>query len=546
MFYCLPVNNIYRYSYTQQLILASELGGAGDVSSISFLYDSPGRMTQKTNCTIYMGHTTLSSFSSSGDTVPYASLQMVYVGSLNCSQGWNRILLETPFAYDGVSNLVIAIDDNSNRSHNYTFYFASSETAFPMSRSYYGIEDIDCASLSSLPPYSVDMGVYRYRNVINVEICPPNDCPRPRLRTPRVRANDITLHWRNTSDRYLVGYRLTGSDRWIENDVLTTDTFYTITNYYFDSDYVYHVRQYCDEGVSNWSIGTFNTAEIPCLPPLGLRVTDVTNTEAHLQWQPDDNNISYLLHFWGGGIDTFSTTYIASFQVLGLNANTRYHASVQVQCEYIEQPSIWSDTISFVTDHCPDATDLTAQEVHGNSVLLDWQCDESVSEWLVEWGLHGFDQGTGVTVTADRHPYLLTGLTGETTYDIIVRSICDDGYVSEGFSNRLTITTEYSGIDTNTFTHSRNHAITITPNPTSGDMQLTLPAEEGALRVEVIDMSGRTLQTYTLPAHTYTFTQSHNHTFTITLATSQLPQGAYYVRVTGDRLSVVKKALKID
>ena len=74
------------------------------------------------------------------------------------------------------------------------------------------------------------------------------------------------------------------------------------------------------------------------------------------------------------------------------------------------------------------------------------------------------------------------------------------------------------------------------PNPTDGDVQLTLSAVMGAVRVEVIDMAGRTLQTYTLPART-------KHA---TLATSQLPQGAYYVRVTGDSLSVVKKMLKIE
>ena len=526
--YCLPVNNIYRYSYTQQLILASELGGAGDVSSIGFLYDSPGRMTQKTNCTIYMGHTTLSSFSSSGDTVPYASLQMVYVGSLNCSQGWNRILLETPFAYDGVSNLVIAIDDNSNRSHNYTFYFASSETVFPMSRSYYGIEDIDCASLSSLPPYSVDMGVYRYRNVINVEICPPNECPRPRLRTPRVRANDITLHWRNTSDRYLVGYRLTGSDRWIENDVLTTDTFFTITNYYFDSDYVYHVRQYCADGVSNWSIGTFNTAEIPCLPPLGLHATDIANHSVHLSWTPEDNNIGYCLHVWGGGLDTIVTTYLATGTTIDcLYTATRYYASVQVQCEYFDEPSIWSDTISFVTDVCPDATDLTDIEVHGNSVLLDWQCEEGVDGWFVEWGLEGFDQGTGTTVNADHHPFLLTGLTGETTYDIYVRSICGEDFYSENWSNRLTITTAYSDIHSAT----DDARIRLCPNPAHGDVELRLPATAGRVKIEVVDMAGRKMALQVLDIF-----ESR-----VRLSTSTLPSGTYYLRIGADDLNAVKK-----
>jgi hypothetical protein len=545
--YYLPVNNAYRYSYTQQLILSSELSGAGDVSSISFLYDSPGRMIDKNNCTIYMGHTTLSSFASPSDTVPYTSLQMVYIGSLNCSLGWNRILLDTPFAYDGESNLVIAIDDNSDRSHNYTFRFVSSETFAPMSRFYYGVVDIDCASLSSIPYNLVDMGVYYYRNVINVEICPPNECPKPKLRTPRVRTNDITVLWRNTSDRYLVGYRLTGSDHWIENDVLTTDTFFTITNFYFDSDYVYHVRQYCDSGVSNWSIGTFNTADIPCLPPLNLRVVQQNNGKAWFAWSPEDNNIGYRLHVWGGGYDTIVTTYLANGMVENLNPASRYYAAVEVRCEYLDEPSIWSDTISFVTASCPDATDLVALEVHGNSVLLDWQCDESVQEWLVEWGLPGFDQGTGVTVTADHHPFLLTGLTGETTYEITVRAVCGEDYVSESWSNRLTITTQYSDINSVT----DDPLVRLQPNPTSGDVLLTLPDGVGAVRVTVVDMAGRECLNVSMSdclsagaPRTQTIRQSNNQAISVTLPTSQLPQGAYYVQIVGDRFNVVKKLIK--
>ena len=519
--YCLPVHNCYRYSYTQQIVLASELGGAGDISSISFLYESPLRMTAKSNCTIYLGHTEQTCFDHPNDTVSRSAMQVVYMGSINCSQGWNRILLGTPFAYDGASNLVLAIDDNSGDYHGYRYQFATSATTHAMSLAHFTSFSDDAASRQ----------LYNYRNVLSIEMCPPNECPRPRLRTPRVRTADVTLRWRNTSDRYLVGYRLMGSDSWIVDDLFTTDTFYTITSFYFDSDYVYHVSQYCDSGVSNWSIGTFNTAEIPCLPPLDLRVTHKTNTQAWFAWTPEGNNISYRLHVWGGGgYDTIVTTYLASGTVEGLYPASRYYAAVEVRCEYLDEPSVWSDTISFQTAACPDATDLVAREVHGNSLLLDWQCDESVGRWQVEWGLQGFDQGTGTTVIADHHPFLLTGLTGETSYDIDVRSLCDDGYVSESWSNRITVTTAYSGIDG----ASDDLRVRLTPNPTSGDMVLTLPAGMGAVRVEVIDMAGRTLQTYILPAHTAR----------TTLAISQLPQGAYYVRVSSDTFSTVVKALK--
>lgn len=519
--YSLPVNNCYRNSYTQQIILASELGGTGDISSIGFLYESPYRMTAKTNCTIYLGHTTRAYFDHSNDTVPRTEMQVVYMGSINCSQGWNRIILGTPFAYDGTSNLVLAIDDNSNNYHNYHYQFATSPTTNAMSLAHYTSYSVDATTRQ----------LYHYRNLLTIEMCPPNDCSRPRLRTPRVRPNDVTIRWNNTSDRYLVGYRLMGSDSWIVDNLFTTDTFFTITSFYFDSDYVYHVSQYCDSGVSNWSIGTFNTAEIPCLPPLNLRVIQQTNKKAWFAWTPEDNNISYRLHVWGGGgYDTIVTTYLANGMVENLNPASRYYAAVEVRCEYSDQPSIWSDTVSFTTASCPDVVDVRAVEVGGNSVLLDWDSEDGVVRWLLEWGHQGFDHGMGDIVETDHHPYLLTGLTGETTYEITVRALCGDDFVSENWSNRLTVTTAYSGI------HSvaDDSRVQLQPNPTSGDVQITLPDDAGAVCVEVIDMAGRTRQTYTLPPHT----------LRATLATSQLPQGAYYVRVTGNRLNTVRKALK--
>ncbi len=546
-YYDLPLHNAYNYSYTQQLILASELrssdGEGGEISSINLLYSGSRTMNAKNRCTIYMGHTTLSSFASAADFVPPEDLEVVYVGSLNCTEGWNRFYFNQPFAYDGTSNLVVAIDDNSDtvQSENVIYYkFGATATTANMALTYYSnTNNVDCSSSTALQTFAGGKGLHNYRTVMSFDICPPNPCQAPRLHAPRVGTDRVLLRWRgntagdSAANRYLFGYRVANSGRWVIDNRLLTDTFYTIDNFFFDTDYVYHVRRYCDsDGISNWAIGSFNTGEIPCLPPLDLRVTEVTNNAARLTWTPDGNNISYRVHVWGGGFDTTLNTYLASCRVRGLYAATRYNAAVEVRCEYIDEPSIWSDTIMFATPTCPDVTDVTALEVGGNSVLLDWDDDGQPVEWLIEWGLPGFDLGTGILVTADHHPFLLTGLTGETTYDIIVRAVCGDNFVSEGWSGRLTVTTAYSGIDGAT----DDLRVQLTPNPTSGDMMLALPASIGAVRVEVIDMAGRTLQTYTLPPHT---TQA-------TLTTSQLPQGAYYMRVTGDNMSVVKKILKIE
>lgn len=525
----IPVNNYYNYTYTQQIILASELSGAGEISSISFNYAYASAMTGKTACTIYVAHTNRSSFSSADNFISPDSMQIVYTGTLNCQQGWNKFSFDRPFNYDGHSNLVVAVDDNSRGYNNTSYVYYVSPTSAQMAIAYSSdTENPDCSNSTNLGAFGGAKGIYAYRNQMVVEVCPPSSCARPIVRNPIVRSSSVTIRWRNTGTSYEFGYRLLTSSSWITSNVSLTDTFYVLTSLRPNTDYVYRVRQHCDtNGVSNWVEGSFNSSDVPCLSPMNLAVSNITNKKAKFTWSPEENNIGYRLHVFNSYYDKVVTTYIASGQVSNLEANTRYYAAVQATCQSIEDPSEWSDTISFVTDVCPDVSNLTASDVQGNSAVIDWVEGGRAEEWEVQWGLEGFAAGTGSSITVDHHPYTITGLTGETSYDIYVRAKCDEGFLSEHWSNVVTITTLYSGINS-VIDDAR---VRLFPNPTSSDVQITLPATFQAVRVEVIDAAGRTQLSYTLPAGTET----------ARLATSQLGQGAYYVRITGGDLNTVKK-----
>jgi hypothetical protein len=71
------------------------------------------------------------------------------------------------------------------------------------------------------------------------------------------------------------------------------------------------------------------------------------------------------------------------------------------------------------------------------------------------------------------------------------------------------------------------------PNPTSADVELQLPVTTSEVKVEVMDVSGRVQLTNLLPVGTEK----------VTLATSQLAQGAYYVRIVGGDINAVKKLI---
>ncbi len=528
--YNIPVNTYYNYSYTQELVLSSEISTAGEISAINFNYSGVTSFNM-TGCTIYMGHTTLSSFSSTTDLVNPADMSIVFAGSLSISSGWNKIRLSSPFLYDGNHNLVIAIDDNSGTYLSQSYTFLTSPTPAQMTITLYSDNsNPDCSSWATLNTFDGTRQVYAYRNVMSLDICAPNECPTPILRDPIVRTNNVTLRWRNTGSGYNVGYRLATSSSWISSNIYTTDTFYTLNNLHPYTDYVYRVRQQCDtNGVSNWIEGTFNTADVPCLSPLGLRVVSVTNNQVKLAWTPEENNVSYRIHVFNTYYDVYKTRAIAGYTLTGLDANTRYYASVQAECQGFDEPSEWSDTISFITDVCPDVTNVTVSNVQGNSVEVDWTEGGRADEWEIEWGLEGFDAGTGVTVVADHHPFTVTGLTGETTYDITVRAICGSGFFSENWSNRVTFTTAYSNISSVT----DDARVRLFPNPTSADVELSLPVTTGEVLVEVIDVAGRVQLSTTLPSGTEK----------TTLATSQLAQGAYYVHIVGGDINAIKKLI---
>ena len=122
--YQVPVNNLWKYSYTQQIFLASEMNGATDINSVSFEYAYTSPMTYKTNVNMYLGHTTQSDFAGTSNYIPLSNLQLVYSGHLNCTQqGWNMFILDSIFHYNGTDNLVLVVDDNSNGYNSSTYTF---------------------------------------------------------------------------------------------------------------------------------------------------------------------------------------------------------------------------------------------------------------------------------------------------------------------------------------------------------------------------------------------------------------------------------------
>ena len=76
---------------------------------------------------------------------------------------------------------------------------------------------------------------------------------------------------------------------------------------------------------------------------------------------------------------------------------------------------------------CSKPTDVTITNYTTEGADIDWTPGASEDSWEVVAVLAGADVSTGTPEPATSHPYTLTGLNDNTTYDIYVRGVCGGG-----------------------------------------------------------------------------------------------------------------------
>ena len=165
--YQFPVNSLYNYSFTEMIYSAEEVGTAGTINSVSFHFN--GNNVLDRTVVMYMKNVSRSSFESASDYEDVTSASLVYTGMLQSAavDGWVTLTLDTPFAYDGTSNLMIAFDDNTGSWSSRNFYYT---TAANMGLCYYS--DSYNPDPMSLGGYSGSMVVSSNRPNVQLDITP--------------------------------------------------------------------------------------------------------------------------------------------------------------------------------------------------------------------------------------------------------------------------------------------------------------------------------------------------------------------------------------
>ena len=123
--YQFPVNSLYKYSFTEMIYSAEEIGTAGTIYSVAFHFN--GNNVLDRSVVMYMKNVDRSTFSSSSDYEDVTSADLVFTGTLSSEavDGWVTLTLDSPFVYDGYSNLMIAFDDNTGSWSSRYFYYTT-------------------------------------------------------------------------------------------------------------------------------------------------------------------------------------------------------------------------------------------------------------------------------------------------------------------------------------------------------------------------------------------------------------------------------------
>ena len=112
-----PYNTFYNYSFTEQIYLASEIEYAGYIKAIRFRIAYSYNSGHSSDILVYLKNVSRSSFTDGSDFEPVTAEDLVFSGPWTIpanTDDWITIDFDTPFAYNGTDNLLVAIDENSS------------------------------------------------------------------------------------------------------------------------------------------------------------------------------------------------------------------------------------------------------------------------------------------------------------------------------------------------------------------------------------------------------------------------------------------------
>ena len=255
-----PLQTYYNYSYTQQIIPASQMNNeAQEFTSISFQYFFSTAITRTVD--IYLAHVPSGTDLNSGWITPDTNNGIVFTQVFSDSKNlnnsgsdyWLEFLLSQPFQYNGTDDILVAVLDHTGTYTNSSnkFYTHSDATTTNMSR--YAYRDA-----STYDPFGPDVAGTVSSNVNNIRFsfCSASNCISPNtLSATNLTENSADIAWvsAGSESSWEVEYKAADDADWTSAGTVSA-TSTTLFNLDGNTLYTVRVRALCSGNeVSPWS-----------------------------------------------------------------------------------------------------------------------------------------------------------------------------------------------------------------------------------------------------------------------------------------------------
>ncbi len=257
----LPSNSYYKYALTQQIYTPAEIGTSGYISSIAF-YNSGTEKTR--NYDMYLVLTDKATFDNATDWIPVTEDDKVFSGEIIMADSVWTVLNIDNFAYDGVSNLALIMDDNtgSYSSGMACRVFDAANMALRVCS--------DNTNYDPANPGGYSGTVDNQKNQIKINITPANVviCEKPNnLTFSNISSTAASVSWSGGSGTFGYEYKKASEASWTSP---SGNCGYncSLSDLSPNTAYQFRVHAICDNDTSKWLSGSFTTlAEIPFVEP---------------------------------------------------------------------------------------------------------------------------------------------------------------------------------------------------------------------------------------------------------------------------------------
>lgn len=338
-----PISTYYGYSWVQQIFTKTEINasGPGTITGLKFYIGASKSIANSDDWKVYLGHTTKTDFTSLTDWIPVTQLTEVFASAVVNNSGVVEFTLSTPFNYNNVDNLVLAIDENKpsydNNAFTEEFYVYTGQANATL----YFKDDTVNPDPATPPTTGFNYARSNRKSAVTFEGLTPNSIPVcPSVSAPTVNATNVSLTptftWNSVAGA--TGYRISIGTGMGLTDVLNNfdngaNTTYDLTTpLNYSTQYYYTVTAYSGSGPSTGCTErSFTTMNVPCpvvtAPVANEAEVSLTPT---ITWNPVTSATGYTLTVG----TTAGGTNILNNADMGTNTSYTFMSPLQNSTKY--------------------------------------------------------------------------------------------------------------------------------------------------------------------------------------------------------------------